>query len=206
MIFSYKTLSKSISIEFDIDNIDAHKLSIIRGLNTAANGTRIHDEVIDESLIQLTGENTDEDELIARTVNTAPFTWDPDAGEYVGNQLNRIIFYENGTGIKQKYISYIPGISSNIVPYKLLSSETIIIKFIQFSTSFLASGNIIDILDNNTGAILFSLDIGATSTLDYFTDVVNHKLIGPVDLSVYVNNNRLDNPSLIIGVRKVYEV
>lgn len=206
MLFTYKTLAKSISVEFDIEKIEAHAASIIRGMNVAVNGTKIHNEVIDPNLIGITGENVQEQELIARTVNSAPFAWDPDAMAYLDNQLLKIVFYDNGTGVKNKYLNNIPGISSNGTPYKLSSSDEIVIKSIQFTSEFLCSGNVLDILDNATSAILYSLDVGATPLTEFFDDTVNIDIIGPVDLSVYVNNIRIDNPAVIFSARKVYTV
>jgi len=206
MILSYRALSKSINVELDIDNIEAHLHSLVRTMNVDVNGNLIYNETINPDLITLVGEDETEQEVIDRVYNQAPYLKDPSSELYLGQQLDRLLFFENGAGHKEKFISYVPGVASNVVPYKLLDTDSIIIKFIQFENTYLCSGNIIDFVDVDNSTILYSLDVGTTQTTSYFQDNIDVVINGPINIGCYINNNRLDNPAIVVGTRKVWEL
>jgi len=206
MIFKYKDLQKSYRVELDIDNIEAHMFSIIRTMNRQPDGSLYYNESIDLSLIELIGEDDKEQECIDRISGAQPYILDPTSNLYIGQQLDRVLFFENGTGHKEKYISYVPGVSSNVLPYRLLSTDSIIIKFIQYEATYLASGNIIDIKNTADDSIIYQFDVGTTPTTSSFQDNVDVVINGPIDIGVYINNNRLDNPAFVLGTKRIWEI
>lgn len=205
MIFKYKDLQQSHNVELDIDNIEMHAASIIRSMNMLSDGSLVYNETIDYNLIELIGESETEQEVIDRISGAQPYILDPTSGQYLNQQLERYTFFLQGTGHKDKYMDFVAGVPSNILSYKIQANTQYTLQWIQFENTYPCSGNIIDIIDVDTSTILYSVDVGPTITTSYYVEGLAETFTGPLNLGVYINNNRLDTPAIVFGVREVYQ-
>lgn len=207
MLIEYKTLSKYVNVEMDsMDNLEAHLPSIVRSMNIDGTGNLIYNETIDPELIVLTGETQYEQDFIDRISGAQPYILDATSGQYLSNQLERYTFSLNGTGHKEKYMDLVPGIASNVLPFKVFAGDSFVIKWIQFENTYLASGAIIDIRNTADESVLWQLDVGTTPLYSYYAENIDITVSGPVNYGLYINNNRLDNPAIIMGVRQIFTV
>lgn len=207
MLFKYKTISVSKEVEDNLDKIEQHKLSIIRTANIKSDGTLIHDEIIDENLIEIDAENDRETRTLKSIVQAAAFYFDEVRGLYLDNQLTRIVMYENGSGHKNKYLNYIPQVRSNMVPYRISSTESFIITDLQFDRTIATSGDVLEIRDisTTTPTVLYTLNVPVDEITTIHTDL-NITLPSNAEIALYVGDIRHDNPSVVIGLRKIWTV
>jgi hypothetical protein len=205
MIFKYKTISVSKEVEEDLNKINEHKECIIRAANIQSNGTLIHDEVIDPNLIELEAENDRETRLLKSIVQTAGFYFDESTGLYLDNQLDRVIMYENGLGHKDKYLNYIPQIRSNVVPYRINSTENVLITDIQFDRTLATSGDMIQIKNLIDDSVIYTISC-TTDEITTIIEDVNTVIPSDAEVACYLLGIRQDNPSVVMGIRKIWEV
>lgn len=205
MIFKYKTLTVYKNVEANLDKIEEHKVSFIKDANIQSNGTLIHDEVIDPLLIEIEAENDIETRVLKSIVSSASFFLDDATGLFLDNQLTRIIFYENGTGHKTKFLNYIPQIRSNVVPFRVSLTESFMLQSLQLDRTNLTVGALLEVINIQDDSVLYSV-VNTVSELYTVIEDINVTIPSGAELAVYVNDIRLDNPSVVIGLRKIWEV
>ena len=133
-----------------------------------------------------------------------PYYYDEVRQKYLDNQLIRVVFYENGDNIRNRYLNYIPEIRSDRVPFRIYQNEQYCIVNAGYYATNSESGNILTLLDTANGNnTLANVTLGA-ATDTFFIDTLNIDLLAGTDLAVYANNIRLGNPTLILGLRKIW--
>jgi hypothetical protein len=148
-----------------------------------------------------------DDPVEGLTVISLPYYYDELRGKYLDNQLVRVVFYENGTDRRRRYMNYIPEIRSDRVPFKIYDNEKYCIVNAEYYTTDQESGEVIEVRDMAAGAAaLATVNLGDTATDNFFIDTVDITLNEGVELAARIMDTRLDNPTLILGLRKVWDV
>ena len=116
-----------------------------------------------------------------------------------------VTFYENGTDKRRRYLNYIPEIRSNSVPYKIYTGNRYCIVSAEYYSSDTSTGEIMEIRDmaNNANAIA-SVQLGTTPSSNFYIDNLDIELDEGVELAGYILDTRLDNPTLVLGLRKIW--
>ena len=139
------------------------------------------------------------------TVIALPYHWDEARQKFLDNQLTRVVFYENGTDKRRRYMNYIPEIRSDRVPFKIYQNEEYCIVNAEYYTSDSNSGEVMEIRDMaNSAQSLATVNLGSSSTDNFFIDELNISLLEGIELAGYILDTRLDNPTLVLGLRKIW--
>jgi hypothetical protein len=146
-----------------------------------------------------------DDPVDGLTVIALPYYWDETRQKYLDNQLTRVVFYENGNDRRRRYLNYIPEIRSDDIPFRIYDNESYCLVNAEYHTEDLESGQVMevrDVADNEN--VLATVNLGATDTNNFFIDNVDITLTAGMDIAVYVMDTRLDNPTLVLGLRKIW--
>jgi len=144
-----------------------------------------------------------------------PYYWDEDRQKYLDNTMIRVIFYSDSTYEKNKYMKYVPEIKCDRIPFKIYPNESYCIIQLEFAVSDETNGKVMDIRNitkTNKGGWgnsaeyenIFTLDIGDDDIAQLFVGGLDYTLDEGDGLGVYIKNTSLDNPVLIIGLRKIW--
>lgn len=197
-----RVLSKDESISF-VKSTDLFS-TINTSLDFLPTGT-------DDNQILKTNSNNEwvtvkaDDPVEGLTVIALPYYWDEVRQKYLDNQLLRVVFYENGDSRRRRYLNYIPEIRSNDIPFRIYDNETYCLVNAEYHTENEATGVVMeirDIADNNR--TLGSVNLGDVPTSNFFIDSVDINLTEGMDVAAYITNTRLDNPTLVLGLRKIW--
>jgi hypothetical protein len=198
MIFRYLTLENQVDVMDNIDIVERHKGCMIRNVNHNPDGSLIYPEPLDLDQIELIAENTSEEKLLLSGIIANSFYYDDVRDRYLDLDMKVIEFYLDGTNKKNQFMYQVPGITSNLVPYKLEGEYCMVgIEFYSINT---VTGNVIDVKDQN-GNTLFPLSVTNTS---YYSDYTINEIADTIDVSAYINNTGLDAPVIKVYVRKTY--
>jgi len=146
-----------------------------------------------------------DDPVEGLTVISLPYYWDDVRGKYLANQSIKINFYENGTGKRRRYMNYIPEIRSNRVPFKVQNNEEYCLVSAEYYTTDENSGSVMEIRDISDGVdTLATVDLGSNATDYFYIDTLNIDIKSGVWLAGRILSTSLDNPVLVLELRKVY--
>jgi hypothetical protein len=146
-----------------------------------------------------------DDPVEGLTVIALPYYWDEARQKFLDNQLVRVTFYENGTGKRRRYMNFIPEIRSDRVPFKIYQNESYCIVNAEYYTTDTNSGQVMEIRDMaDSASALATVNLGSTPIDNFFIDTLNISLLEGVELAGYILNTKLDNPTLVLGLRKIW--
>jgi len=146
-----------------------------------------------------------DDPVEGLTVISLPYYWDEARQKYLANQSIKINFYENGTGKRRRYMNYIPEIRSDRVPFKIQDNEDYCLVAAEYYTTDENSGEVMEIRDISDGVdVLATVNLGSTATDYFYADSLNIDLSSGVWLAGRILSTKLDNPVLILELRKIY--
>jgi len=135
-----------------------------------------------------------------------PYYWDEDRQKYLDNTMIRVVFYSNTSNERKKYMKYVPQIKSDKIPFKIYDNESYCIVQAEYATTDENSGKVIDIRDVSGSAnTLAVVNLGSAETDHFFINNIDITLNSGVYLAAYIRNTSLDNPVLILGLRKIWE-
>jgi len=202
MIFNYKTISVSRSIELDFKLMKSHAPTIIRNANIGVGGTLIHNETIDPSLITYTAESPAEQEMLNNGISDEMgglFYYDPVRQKYLSHNTKEIVFYLSGTNQKNAYFYLYPNIPSNTLPYKLFSDHTIVGGewYTATPVSF-TNEMVVELRNNLDSSPIFTMTLNGTYS-QFVDNTSNIAIATNTDLAMYIGNVGQTNP-----VTKVY--
>ena len=146
-----------------------------------------------------------DDPIEGLTVISLPYYWDEDRQKYLANQSIKINFYENGTRKKNRYMNYIPEIRSNRVPFKIQDNEDYCLVAAEYYTTDENTGKVMEVRDISDGVdVLATVNLGSTASDYFYVDTLDISLASGVWLAGRILGTQLDNPVLILELRKVY--
>ena len=146
-----------------------------------------------------------DDPVEGLTVIALPYYWDENRKKYLDNQISRKVFYENGTRKRRRYLNYIPEIKSNDIPFRIYDNESYCLVNAEYHTENDNSGKVMEIRDEaDNKKVLATVNLGSTSTNNFFIDDIDIVFSAGMDISVYVKGKSLDNPTLVLGLRKIW--
>ncbi len=132
---------------------------------------------------------------------------DPISGEYLSYQEYKVPFYLSGNGKRNTYMNYIPQIRSSKVPYKILSTDDFLITKVETYSSDTNSGKLFSIRDKANGyAEIFYIDVGETAIDEYLIEDLQYTVTNGMELTCRVLGTRVDNPVVILTMRRIINV
>lgn len=144
-----------------------------------------------------------------------PYYWDDERQKFLDNTMIRVIFYSDTTNEKNKYMKYVPEIRCDRIPFNVYPNESYCITQLEYATSDENNGEVMDIrniTETNDGGWgssatyenIFTLDIGDDDIAQLFVDGLDYTIDEGDGLGVYIKGTSLDNPVLIVGLRKIW--
>ena len=133
--------------------------------------------------------------------------YDEDSGQYLSYQEYKVPFYLNGTDKRNTYMNYIPRIRSSKVPYKILSDDDFLITKAEAYSSDKNSGKLYSIRDKADGYNeLFYIDVGSPAVDEYLIEGLQYTISNGTELVCRVLGTRVDNPVVILTLRRIINV
>lgn len=134
-----------------------------------------------------------------------PYYFDAVRNKYLGNTLQRVMFYKNGANKRNTYMYYAPSIASNKFPHEVRAGEDLCLVSYEYSTTDKNKNRVIDILDaNNSYSELAYLDLGGTKINYLYDDTANLDFLGGQGICARILGTTLSNSVLVLGFRKIY--
>jgi len=192
--FTTSAISEHTSTEHGLQNILPTPISS----NDIIKAHELDDGTIEWSVVKA------DDPEEGLKVISLPYYYDSVREKYLSKESLRLNFYENGNNKRRTYMCYIPEIKSNRVPFKVQENETYCITGYEYLTSDENSGKVINIKDVANDEVLYSIDIG-DDDVDYdMMDNLDIVIDDSVWIAPRILSTSLDNPVLILYMRKIY--
>ena len=134
-----------------------------------------------------------------------PYYWDDVRKKYLDNQVQRVMFYKNGTNKMNTWMNYAPAITSSNFPFEIRQGEDSCLVSFEYSTTDLNTGTVIELRDkNNDDLALASLNLGTTPVDYLYNNNLNIDFNAGIAIASRILGTTLDNSVLVLGFRKIY--
>ena len=127
--------------------------------------------------------------------------------KFLTHQEYKLPFYLNGNRKRNTYMNYKPRIRSSKIPYEMLTNDEFMVMRAEMYTSDSNSGNLFSIRDKHDGySELFNIDVGSSSTNKYVRNDINVTISPGMGICARVLNTRVDNPIVILTLKRIVEL
>lgn len=132
-----------------------------------------------------------------------PYYWDDVRGKYLGNETERIMFFNNGTNKKNVYYYYTPSVVSSTIPCRIFGEHCLVA--LEWYNTTTVTGKVME-LRNKATSNSSLYDLTVSSKTEAYLDTLNVTIPNGTQLEPYVGNITQANPTLILYLKKVYIV
>lgn len=143
--------------------------------------------------------NTDHGGSAAILLNT--YYYDEIRAKYLSFSTKSVVFYKDGTNIKNQYMYNIPGVTSSTVPYRIFTDHCVI-GFEFYSSNDVAAGDIMTLENDIDNSTVMTVTLSET-TDNLYADDVDIVVAGGAKLKLYVNDTGIDTPAIKVYMKEI---